>query len=52
LRSAFARFSSPVYPGETIRVEFYEDKDEIRFRAAVKERGVVVLDRCSAEVTR
>jgi len=50
LRSMFARFSSPVYPGETIRVEFYEDADEIRFKATVKERGVVVLDRCSAEI--
>jgi acyl dehydratase len=49
LRSMFARFSSPVYPGDTIRVEFYE-AEEIRFRAVVKERGVVVLDRCSATI--
>jgi acyl dehydratase len=46
----FARFSSPVFPGETIRVEFYENGDQIRFRALAKERGVVVLDRCTATV--
>jgi acyl dehydratase len=50
LRSLFARFSAPVYPGETIRVEFHESEGEIRFKAIAKERGVVVLDRCSAEV--
>ncbi len=50
LRSMFARFSSPVFPGETIRVEFHEGGDQVRFRALAKERGVVVLDRCSAAV--
>lgn len=51
LRSMFSRFSAPVYPGETIRVEFH-DGDEIRFRALVKERGVIVLDRGSATIAR
>jgi len=51
LHSMFSRFSSPVYPGETIRFEFHEIGAEIRFKAVVKERGVVVLDRCSAEVS-
>jgi acyl dehydratase len=50
LRSMFARFSSPVFPGETIRVEFYEGGDEIGFKAIAKERGIVVLDRCSASI--
>jgi acyl dehydratase len=50
LRSMFARFSSPVFPGETIRVDFYEGGDQIRFKASVKERNIVVLDRCSAEI--
>jgi acyl dehydratase len=50
LRSMFARFSSPVFPGETIRVEFYEGGDQIRFKASVKERNIVVLDRCAAEI--
>jgi acyl dehydratase len=51
LRSLFARFSAPVYPGETIRIEFHET-EEIRFKAIVKERGIVVLDRCAALIDR
>jgi len=50
LKSMFVRFSKPVFPGETIRLEFYEEKTRLRFRAIAKERNVVVLDRCSAEV--
>lgn len=50
LKSVFARFSSPVYPGETIRVEFHDDAGTIRFKAIAKERGVVVLDRCTTEI--
>jgi acyl dehydratase len=45
LRHFGARFSSPVYPGETIRTEVWRDGAEIRFRARVLERDVVVLDR-------
>jgi acyl dehydratase len=49
LKSMFVRFSKPVMPGETIRCEFYmENAGAIRFRAIAKERGAVVLDRCSA----
>jgi acyl dehydratase len=51
LRQVFVRFSKPVMPGETIRVEFHEEDDgKLRFRAIVKERDIVVLDRCSARV--
>jgi len=50
LHAMFARFSAPVLPGETIRVEFYEGGGTLRFRAIAKERGSVVLDRCSASV--
>jgi len=51
LLSMFVRFSSPVYPGETIRLEFFEtDGNRIRFRAVAAERGITVLDRCEAEV--
>jgi acyl dehydratase len=51
LTSLFSRFTSPVYPGETIRVEFHELGEEIRFKAVVKERGTVVLDRGSAKIS-
>lgn len=38
-----ARFSSPVYPGETIRTEIWRDGAVISFRARVVERDSVVL---------
>ncbi|GLR68454.1 enoyl-CoA hydratase [Acidocella aquatica] len=44
----FVRFSKPVMPGETIRFEFFEEPDRLRFRAIAVERDSVVLDRCSA----
>lgn len=50
LKSMFARFSRPVFPGETIRVELYDEPEGVRFRAIAAERGIVVLDRCSATI--
>ena len=44
LRSIKLRFSNPVYPGETIRVEMWRDGPEISFRATVADRGVTALD--------
>lgn len=50
-KSMFVRFSKPVMPGETIRIEFFEQgAGQLRFRAVAVERGDVVLDRCSATV--
>jgi acyl dehydratase len=40
-----ARFSSPVYPGETIRTEIWRAESDCVFRCRSVERGVVVLDR-------
>ena len=46
LRHLSLRFSQPVYPGETIETEIFNvDAGEIRFRARVVERDVMVLDR-------
>jgi len=45
------RFSKPVFPGETLRVEVYEMKESIRFRGIAAERNIVVLDRGSARLT-
>jgi acyl dehydratase len=50
LRSMFVRFSKPVFPGETIRIEFFNEPGVVRFRGVAVERGAVVLDRCSARV--
>ncbi len=50
LQSMFVRFASPVFPGETIRVQFYPEADGVRFRALAAERNVVVLDRGAAAI--
>jgi len=51
LKSMDARFSSPVYPGETIRTDIWMDKEAITFRATVPARGVTVLDNGHATLT-
>lgn len=38
-----ARFSSPVFPGETVTMEMWKDGDVVSFEAKVKERGVTVI---------
>jgi len=43
ISSLTGRFSSPVFPGETIRTEIWREGDLARFRALAIERGVVVL---------
>jgi len=44
LTALHTRFSSPVFPGETIVCEIWrEGKDAVRFRAKVAERDIVVL---------
>jgi acyl dehydratase len=44
LRALQVRFSSPVYPGETIRTEMWPDGEQVSFRARVLERDMVVLN--------
>jgi acyl dehydratase len=51
LRSLQVRFSSPVFPGETIRTEMWPDGERISFRARVVERDVVVLNNGLAMVS-
>jgi len=51
LRSVSVRFSKPVFPGETLRVELFKAGSTLRFRALAVERNAVVLDRGSAVVT-
>jgi acyl dehydratase len=43
LASIEARFSRPVFPGETIRTEMWQDGSTVAFRCRVQERDEVVL---------
>jgi len=44
------RFSSPVFPGETIRTEMWREGNVVSFRATVPSRGVTVLNNGRAEI--
>jgi len=50
LTAMAGRFSAPVYPGETIRTEFWRDGGVVSFRARVVERDAIALDHGRAEV--
>ena len=54
LTAMAGRFSAPVFPGETIRTEFWRDNDKdlgvISFRARVVERDVIAIDHGRAQV--
>ena len=49
-KSIAGRFSSPVFPGETIRTEMWRDGPVVSFRARLVERDVVVLNNGRAEI--
>lgn len=44
LASLRARFSKPVFPGETLLIESWREGREIQFRVLVRERDAVVLN--------
>jgi acyl dehydratase len=50
LVSFAARFSAPVFPGETLRTEMWRDGAIVSFRSRVAERDVVVVTNGRAEV--
>ncbi|MEX1035796.1 MAG: MaoC/PaaZ C-terminal domain-containing protein [Sneathiella sp.] len=50
LKSFNLRFTSPVYPGETIVTEMWHDGNVTSFRCKVKERDLVVLNNGYAEI--
>jgi|TARA_B110000967_G_scaffold77568_1_gene80151 acyl dehydratase len=51
LASLKVRFSSPVYPGETIITEIWREQSHINFQCIVAERKVVVVSNGIAETT-
>lgn len=50
LRGMRARFTRPVFPGETIRTHWWREDGSIRFQSRSVERDEVVLDRGVARV--
>lgn len=44
LSSIAARFTAPVYPGETITTEIWDMPEGLHFRSSVTERKLVVID--------
>lgn len=48
LTSLGARFSAPVYPGETIRTEIWLDGPTLRFQCSVPVRDVIVISNGTA----
>jgi len=42
-KSHEARFSAPVFPGETITVDLWRDGDVVSFEARIAARGVTVI---------
>ena len=51
LSALSVRFSSPVFPGETIRTEMWRKNDTVLFRSRVLGRDVVVLNNCVATIS-
>jgi acyl dehydratase len=50
LREIALRFTAPVYPGETIRTQIWQDGTTLQFRADVVERNLRVIDNGLAEI--
>ena len=53
LKKMNVRFSAPVYPGETIRTEIWQESDQVfAFRARVLERNILVVNNGYAELNQ
>lgn len=50
LKTLSLRFSSPVFPGETIRTEMWKEGNRVRFRATAVQRDIVVLSHGTADL--
>jgi acyl dehydratase len=48
LSAIAARFTAPVYPGDTIRTEIWQSGSDLHYRATVPARGVIVIDNGTA----
>lgn len=52
IRSHYARFSAPIFPGETLTMDFWRDGEVISFEGRVADRGVTALKNGKAVVAR
>lgn len=50
LREISARFTKPVWPGDTLRTEVWTEGDRVWFRTSTKERGDAVLSHGTARL--
>jgi acyl dehydratase len=50
IKAVQCRFTSPVFPGDTITTKIWRDGSHLSFRAAAKERGLVVVDNGLVEI--
>jgi len=50
IKSVAGRFSAPVVPGETIRIEIWRDGSVVSFRATVIERDAIAINNGRAEL--
>ena len=51
LKSMAARFSAPVFPGETVRTEMWrEGEGRVAFRCRIREREIVAINNGLAEI--
>ena len=51
LRSIAARFSAPVFPGDTLDIHIWQAGRDVRFRARIEARAATVLDNGVATLT-
>lgn len=50
LRAIAARFSAPVFPGETLRIEIWRDGEVVSYRVRVVERDLIAINNGRAEL--
>jgi acyl dehydratase len=50
LASLSVRFSSPFFPGETLRVEMWKSEGQVQLRALAEDRNVIVLSHGMADL--
>jgi acyl dehydratase len=50
LREVTARFTKPVWPGDTLRTEVWSEGERVWFRTSTRERGEAVLSHGTARL--